>query len=291
MFPGTWAWVNALPAHAANAPEPKAAPSAGPVAAGLRVFTCGHSFHASVIPKLLAEIAASAGIKDHSLVGVSMIGSSRAIEHFLVPDEKNLAKAALKEGKVDVLTLSCMERPDDGISSFAKLAVEHNADVRVTLQELWVPEDHWPFDAKHRIRKSRDEFDNTQIDDLKKTNAEYFKVMEDYVTALNTALGKQCVFIVPDAQAALALREKIIGGTAPGLKKQSDLFTDPWGHPAPPLRLLSAYCHYSVIYRRSPAGLPAPASSGVKDEALNHLLQELAWDAASHHPLSGIRQK
>jgi hypothetical protein len=286
----TCAAVN-TPAHAADALQPTAALPAGPISKGLRVFTCGHSFHATVIPKLLTEIVASANIKDHTLVGVSMIGGSQAIQHFQVPDEKNQAKAALIAGKVDVLTLSCMERPDDGISSFAKLAVEHNPDVRITLQELWIPEDHWPFDKKNRIRKSRDEYDATKIDDLRKTNDEYFKVMEHYVTALNTTLGRQYVFIVPDAQATLALREKIIAGTAPGLKKQSDLFTDPWGHPSLPLRLLSAYCHYSVIYRRSPIGLPIPASSGVKDEALNHLLQEIAWNAVTHHPLSGVQHE
>lgn len=286
----TCAAVN-TPAHAADALQPTATLPAGPITKGLRVFTCGHSFHATVIPKLLTEIAASANIKDHTLVGVSTIGGSEAIQHFQVPDEKNQARAALIAGKVDVLTLSCMERPDDGIRSFAKLAVEHNANVRITLQELWIPEDHWPFDKKHRIRKSRDEYDATKIDDLRKTNDEYFKVMEDYVTALNTTLGRQYVLIVPDAQATLALREKIIAGTAPGLKKQSDLFTDPWGHPSLPLRLLSAYCHYSVIYRRSPIGLPIPASSGVKDEALNHLLQEIAWTAVTHHPLSGVQHE
>jgi hypothetical protein len=286
------ALMGGSPARAADSTKPTAPQSAGPITAGLRVFTCGHSFHATVIPQLLAEIAESANIKDHVIVGVSMIGASQAIQHFQVPDEKNQAKAALIAGKVDVLTLSCMAQPDDGISLFAKLAVEHNPNIRITLQELWIPEDHWPFDAKHRTRKSRDEFDATKIDDLKKTNQAYSKVMEDYVTALNATLGKQYVFIVPDMQATLALREKILAGMAPGLKKQSDLFTDAWGHPSPPLRLLSAYCHYSVIYRRSPVGLPIPPSAakqGLKDEALNRLLQEIAWDAVTHHPLSGVK--
>lgn len=280
------------PAFAADPPDPKAAAQTGPITDGLRVFTCGHSFHATVIPNLVAEIAESAGIKGHVVAGVSMIGGSRAIQHWQIPDEKNKAKAALIAGKVDVLTLSCMERPDDGISNFAKLAVEHNPKVRITLQELWVPEDHWPFDAKNRLhKKSREEFDATTIDDLKKTNEQYRKVMDDYVTALNTSLGKQYVFIVPDVEATLLLREKILAGAAPTLKKQSDLFTDPWGHPSAPLRLLSAYDHYAVIYRRSPVGLPIPpslAKQALKDEALNHLLQEIAWEAVTHHPLSGV---
>ena len=116
--------------------------------------------------------------------------------------------------------------------------------------------------------------------------------MENYVNALNAQIGKQSVFIVPDAQATLALRERIIAGTAPGLEKQSDLFTDAWGHPSPPLRLLSAYCHFSVIYRRSPVDLPLPsvlAGNPRWDVTLNRVLQHLAWDVVTQHPLSGVR--
>jgi hypothetical protein len=115
--------------------------------------------------------------------------------------------------------------------------------------------------------------------------------MRDYVTALNKSLGKQVVFLVPDGAAAIALREKIIAGTAPGLKMQSDLFGDWWGHPKEPLKLLSGYCHYAVIYRRSPVGLPTPPSAGSLDrldKGLVPLLQQLAWNAVIHEPLSGV---
>ena len=57
---------------------------------------------------------------------------------------------------------------------------------------------------------------------------------------------------------------------------------------------LVGYCNYAVIYRRSPVGLPVPnvlkqAKLGDNEEKLNRLLQELAWDAVVHHPLSGVR--
>jgi hypothetical protein len=273
---------------------------------GLRVFTCGHSFHFWVAGNL-REIAGSAGIGSpsqahgkrkqelqnvaHQVVGVSSIGGSRAIQHWDVPEEKNEAKKALRAGNVDVLTLSCMTHPDEGISKFAQLAVEHNPDVRVTLQELWLPEDHFPFDPAHPVRTSVEEFNGVTMADLVPPHETYFKGMEDYVTALNAALGKQVVFIVPDAQATLALRERIIAGTAPGLTRQSELFTDAWGHPTPPLMALSSYCHFAVIYRRSPVGLPLPAilkGDLKRDDRLNHLLQELAWGAVRQHPLSGV---
>lgn len=260
------------------------------VTRGQRVFTCGHSFHYWVAP-LLAELARSAGISGHQSVGVSSIGGSRAIQHWDVPDEQNHAKRALRAGGVDVLTLACMTWPDEGIRHFAKLAAAHNTDARVTLQELWLPEDRFPFDAANRTRQSVEQFNDTTMDDLKKPHAEYFRVMEDYARGVNAEIGRRVVHIVPDAQATLSLRERIIAGSAPGLKRQSDLFTDAWGHPQPPLQLLSAYCHFAVIYRRNPEGLPIPASFKEQwrwDAALTPMLRELAWNAVSNHPMSGV---
>ncbi len=264
--------------------------SSGSILQGQGVFTCGHSFHIWVA-ELLAELASRAGIRDHQVAGTSAIGASLALQHWDVPEEKNEARKALLAGRVDVLTLSCMTRPDEGIRLFAKLAAAHNPHVRVTLQELWLPEDRFPFDPLHRVRKSVEEFNGATLSTLKPPHEAYFKVMEDYVQALNAEIGRQVVFVVPDAQATLALRERIIAGTAFGLEKQSDLFADPWGHPTPPLKVLAGYCHFSVIYRRSPVGLPAPALLGGNPkwgEPLNRLLQELAWKAASQHPLSGV---
>jgi hypothetical protein len=143
------------------------------------------------------------------------------------------------------------------------------------------------------VRRSVDEFNNASIADLVEPHQQYFKEMEDYVIALNAEIGKQTVFIVPDAQATLALRARIIAGTAPGLTRQSDLFVDAWGHPSPPLKALSAFCHFAVIYRCSPVGLPPPgvlAGNPSWDERLNLLLEELAWEAAERHPLSGVRR-
>lgn len=111
---------------------------------GLRVFTCGHSFHAWV-SDLLIDVASEADIHGHRAMGISAIGGSQVVQHWDVPEEKNEVKKALRTGHVDVLTLSCMTRPDEGIRKFTELAIEHNPHVRVTLQELWLPEDRFPF--------------------------------------------------------------------------------------------------------------------------------------------------
>src|SRR5262249_42804863 len=99
--------------------------------------------------------------------------------------------------------------------------------------------------------------------------------------------------IVPVYEAIFALREKLAEGKAPGLTKQTELFRDPLGHPQAPLALLVTYCHFSAIYGRSPVGLPVPAE--LKDtphaEELNRLLQQLAWEAVTSYPMSGVKGK
>jgi hypothetical protein len=62
------------------------------------------------------------------------------------------------------------------------------------------------------------------------------------------------------------------------------------GHPGPQIRVLSAYCHFAVMYRRNPTGLPvvSPLAKLPEAERLNRLLQSIAWKAVSEHPLSGV---
>ena len=261
-----------------------------PIVAGQRVFTCGNSFHAWFIAPILKNMADSAGIQGHQIVGESKIGGSPAIAHWNVPDDKNEAKKALRAGKVDVLTLACMLHPDDGIDKFAELALAHNPNVRVTLQEFWIPWDkfEWPFKGNENDVNP----DAATSAFLRALHEPYFKEMDAYVAALNARLGKQVVFVAPAGQAVVALREKIIAGKVPAIQKQSELFTDKLGHPQPPMQALVAYVHFAVIYHRSPIGLPLPeilkSSPKWRNEELNRQLQEIAWDAVIHHPLSGM---
>jgi hypothetical protein len=259
---------------------------------GQRVFSAGHSFHVFV-PNVLRELAAAGGIKDHAQVGVSSIGGSRVIQHWNLPDEKNKAKAALKEGKVDVLTLSPIFHPDEGVDHFTKLALEHNPKARVLVQAFWLPFDVYDVNYQKK-RPAKVDRDARTAEQLRTVHEEYFKTVDAQVTALNRQHGKRAVFVVPVGQATILLRERIIAGKAPGLKVQNDLFTDEIGHARPPLQALAAYCHYAVIYRRSPVGLPMPsamknAKGATYTNELNGLLQELAWEAVTAHPLSGVK--
>jgi hypothetical protein len=86
-------------------------------------------------------------------------------------------------------------------------------------------------------------------------------------------------------------RERVADGKAPGISKQSELFRDDLGHPNAAIAILVTYCHFVAIHHRSPVGLPVPAE--LKDqpqaEALNHLLQLLAWNAVTTYPHSGVK--
>ena len=262
-----------------------------PIEKGQRVFTTGHSFHVFV-PGILTNIAKSADIKDHAHVGTSSIGGSRVIQHWDVAEEKNSAKKALMSGKVDVFTMSPIYLPDDGIEKFVELAVKHNPDVRVTIQEFWLPYDVYE-PGYQKKRPDKVDRNSRTGEQMRKEHAPYFNSLDDHAIALNKNHAKTVVYVVPVGQAVIALREKIIAGQAPGLKNQEDLFTDPIGHVHAPVKALAAYCHFAVIYRRTPVGLPLPnvltkGKEPLPDEKLNRLLQELAWGAVTAHPLSGV---
>jgi hypothetical protein len=263
---------------------------AEPITQGQRLFTCGHSFHVWV-PDIVTDLCKKEKIPDHVQIGVSSIGGSRVIQHWDIADDKNKAKEALKTGKVDVLTLSPIFLPDPGIENFTQLAHEHNKDIRILVQPIWL---RW--DIYEPTTKRPEKVDHNAItgEELRKRHEVYFKSMDEHIRELNKKQGKTVLFVVPAPQAVIALREKIIAGQAPGLKTQEDLFSDALGHGKPPLQALVAYCNYAVIYRRSPVGLPVPevlkqAKLGDQEEKLNRLLQELAWQEVTKHPLSGVR--
>ena len=264
--------------------------AAEPVApTGQRVFVCAHSFMLFTA-KLLPPMAEAAGIA-HVNAGQQMIGGSRVIQHWNLPDAKNAAKTALRDGKVDVLTLSPHTLlPDPGIDEFTQLGIEKNPALRVLVQASWPTHDGTSSNAFANptrdaatvasLRAQRDAHNSGWLTDL-----------EAQVRKLNETVGRQAVFIVPVSNAVFALRERVAEGRAPGLNRQTDLFSDALGHPRPPLAVLVTYCHFAAIYGRSPIGLPVPAALKENPEAedLNRFLQQLAREAVTVHPMSSVR--
>jgi hypothetical protein len=245
---------------------------------GLRVFFASHSLM-WYAPTPLGELATAAGIKDHKLVGVQRLGASKTLQHWNLPDAKNEAKKALKTGAVDVFVMSPIQFPDEGIENFVKLGLEHNPNIRFTVQVSW---GGWDIDNKtpHQLKKLYErniKAAEAQADDI---NKKYGK-------------GKQILCLVPSAQALVVLRTKIFNKELPGLTSQGELFRDPISHPAPPLETLNTYLHYAVIYRQSPVGLPMPgllknAKKKAWGEKLDRALQEIAWEVVTTSTYSGV---
>jgi hypothetical protein len=256
--------------------------------AGPRVFVCGHSFMIFTA-QLLPPLAQAAHLPYVS-AGSQMLGGSRVIQHWDLPDERNPAKTALRNGRVDVLTLSPhVLLPDPGIDPFAKLGLAANPRLRVLVQASWPARDGVKDRAFHNVQRNA-----STVASLRRMQEAHRKLwldkLEAQVRALNQALGRDAVFIIPVSDAVFALRERIAEGKAPGLTEQTDLFLDDLGHPQLPLAELVTYCHFAAIYQRSPVGLPVPEKLQGHAQApeLNRLLQQLAWDAVKNHPLGGV---
>ena len=259
---------------------------------GLRVFFASHS-GMWFVPDPLGELAESAKIKGHKTVGLQKIGASKTLQHWNLPEDKNQAKKALKAGEVDVFVMSPIQFPDEGVENFVKFGLEHNPNMRFLVQITWgggdIDNQDFPKGAFANVDREK------TPDQLKQLYTRNVKEAEAQADAINQKYGggKKVLFLVPSAQALVALRTRIAHNEAPGLTKQGELFSDALSHPSAPLEALNTYLHYAVLYDRSPVGLPMPgllkrAKRQAWDEKLSRSLQELAWETAANYPYSGV---
>jgi hypothetical protein len=270
---------------------PQGKKDGGSLPKGLRVFYASHSLM-WYVPQPLGELADAAGIKDHKLVGLQKIGGSKTLQHWNLPDAKNEAKQALKKGEVDVFVMSPIQFPDEGIDNFIKLGLDNNPNMRFVVQISWgggeIDNQDFPKGAFDKADR------NKTPEQLKKMYERNIKAAEEQADGINKKLGKKLVFLVPSAQAVVALRSKIYNKEFAGLTKQDELFRDPISHPSPPLEALNTYLHYAVIYGQSPVGLQMPsllknAKKEAWDEKFNRALEELAWQTVSGYAYSGVQ--
>ena len=274
---------------AASAEEPKLK--------GQRIFICGHSFHVPIAGSL-QEVAGLAGITDQELLGTQFLGGSMVSKHWNLSDDRDQARKAVRTSEVDVLTLSPKGIfPDEGIDKFTDLALEYNAGARVFVQESWASFDSPTGRGKQKF--TNEDRDSTKIDDLRQSHAPFFKQLADQIRGLNDRLKtnqkRQVVYLVPAGRAVLTLRDKVAQGNVPGIARQSELFRDATGHGKVAVTLLTTYCYYTAIYGRSPVGLPVPSAlkgqvATQHEEKLNRLLQEVAWEAVTNEPLTGVKE-
>jgi hypothetical protein len=259
---------------------------------GQRVFFVSHS-GMWYVPDPLGELAESAKIKGHKTVGLQKLGASKTVQHWELPEEKNQAKKALKAGEVDVFVMSPIQFPDEGVENFVKFGLEHNPNMRFLVQITWggadIDNQDFPKGVFAKVDREK------TPDQLKKLYERNIQAAEAQADNINKKYGggKKVLFLVPSAQALVALRTRIAHKEVPGLTKQAELFNDVMSHPSAPLEALNTYLHYAVLYDRSPVGLPMPgllkrAKREAWDEKLSRSLQELAWDTAANYPYSGV---
>lgn len=289
---GLYLVVNLLPLLGAGLDkDPARKQEAAAPPQGQRVFYASHSLM-WYVPTPLGELTEAAKIKDHKLVGLQMLGASKILQHWNLPEEKNKAKQALMKGEVDVFVMSPIQFPDEGIDNFIKLGLENNPDMRFVVQVSW---GGWDIDNQDFPKGANNNVDrNKTPEQLKKLYERNIKAAEDQADAINKKAGKKILFLVPSAQAVVTLRTKIANKELPGLTSQGELFRDPISHPTPPLETLNTYLHYAVIYGQSPVGLPMlsllkKAKKDAWDDKFNTTLQEIAWETVTSYPYSGIK--
>ena len=254
---------------------------------GERVLVTAHSFHIFTASRL-APLVQAAGIEGHKLVAAQMIGGSKVIQHWNLTDDKQKAKPLLTAAEVDVMTMSPhVYLPDEGINHFVELGAKNNPKLRFLVQHSWTPWDGWIGDEK--VAKNEDR-DTRPLDKVRVANNRFRELIEAQITGLNKGLGRDAISIVPVGDAVMKLRELIAAGKAPGLTKQTDLFTDQIGHGKEPILALTTYCNFACIYKVSPVGLKdTNANLDKLSPELKPLLQQIAWDTVSNYPLSGVK--
>ncbi|WP_395743641.1 hypothetical protein [Prosthecobacter sp.] len=256
---------------------------------GQRIFYTGHSFH-MFVPAMIEEMVKSTDIQGHKLAGRQGIGGSRVIQHWQLADEKNLAKKALTAGEVDVFTMAPhVLVPDEGITNFVNLGLEHNPKMRFLVQASWYPFDvPAPAPGQPDLRiKDNARRDEAMIADLQAAVDGWRKQLEAQVSELNQKHGRKCVFIIPVGDAVVKLRAMVVAGEFPGITKQSALFRDPIGHGQGHVMALAAYCNFAAIYRISPVGHTAPERSISAEQ--HAILQKIAWDTVSNYAPAGVK--
>jgi hypothetical protein len=260
--------------------------SARPDEPRLRVFYTGHSFH-MFVPARVGAAAKAAGIKEYQLAGTQGIGGSRVIQHWDKDKGENLARKVLEKGDADVLTMAPhLKIPDEGIDRFVELGLKQNPTMRFFVQQSWVPFDYLDKRVKDNAERDAAKLD---VDRLRTDHAKWRSLMETQVKSLNKNAGREAVFIVPAGDAVVTLRSMVADGKAPGLSKQSELFTDAIGHGKLPIVILVSYCNYACITGRSPIGLPVK-EPGINAQ-LHELLQRIAWETVTAYPMSGVKAR
>lgn len=267
---------------------------------GKRIYFVGHSFHMFIVRPLIS-LAKEAGITGHWAEGWDMIGGSTPSQHWDRNGDENEPKKAIRSGRVEVLTLaSNVILPEPAIDHFADLAVEHNPAVRVMVQHSWGDASTGLImRARHSgaaalpegipTNEDRDRATAADLADHRASSEAQRATLRRQITGINDRHGRELAHLVPAGEAVLQLREAVVAGALPGVRRQSELFRDALGHATQPTTDLVSYLWFAALYGRSPVGSTCLVDATQPDAAAQHaVLQEMAWRVAVAEPLSGV---
>jgi hypothetical protein len=105
---------------------------------------------------------------------------------------------------------------------------------------------------------------------------------EVLVDDINRSHGKEVIKEVPLYYGQALLRTAIIDGKVPGVKKQSEMYSDAGGHVSELGQRVNACTVFAAIYGESPVGLKVPEWEKPGDDvqrAQNIAAQRAAWEA------------
>jgi len=268
--------------------------------AGRRVYFVGHSFHMFIVRPLI-YLAREAGVEGHWAEGWDMIGGSTPTQHWERGGDDNEVKAALRSGRVEVLTLATnVIVPEPAIDLFADLALAHNPDVRVMVQQSWGDTStNLIMQARHGRAPepepgtvpANEDRDRATAADLAALGAR----MDDTLDRLRIQLdgvdarhGRPVTTVVPAGKAVLALREAAVAGEVPGVARQSELFRDALGHATQPTMDVVTYLWLAALYGVPLDGLTTLVEAGDPTSApRQRVLQAIAVDALAAEPRRG----
>ncbi|MSR55992.1 MAG: hypothetical protein EXS09_22375 [Gemmataceae bacterium] len=252
-----------------TAQEPK--PSAKSPPKGLRVLFNGNSWF-NFVPGGVADQVKAAGIEGHKEV------------RFPKPNDFSPIEA----GEVDVYAHGVhwwMEVPWVGGTAAEKITgmgLKANPNFRAYYHAAWLV-----GDGRAKDIKTKADYDDSKLADVQAALDKTRMGVEAIVDKLNGKFGKKVVFLVPVGDATVKLREMVLDGKYPGVKKQSELWSDAMPHAGVHVMALSGYCHFAAIYRTSPIGLKLSRFKELTD-AQHAILQKLAWETVSKYPYAGI---
>jgi len=261
---------------------------------GLWVVSIGHS---CVIPAIepCITISRAEGFPGHTHFMQFYGGASGAAEaQWQHEGERQQAKAALETGKIDVMTFGHLVKFDgrmiggrvEDYERWIEFAMKHNPKSRFYIQDLWP----WLPGAEREV-------------DLTKFNLKDYEqamaVSSRSVNEVADALAKKYPDRIHVLPAGLAMTELVRRLTNDKLTGVDAILVDPKAkkaglkvglyrdkiHPTDLIASLQGYIYYACLYRKNPTKLKTTL---YKDEGLDRILREVAWQVVTENPRSGV---